>query len=200
MNRLQTVHNTAGTPAYTQYVGYYGCWAYDSFGNRAAEIYQTASCPSPETSVPVAGNQITYNGSNQVLSVNQSGMPVNLSGSFYYDAAGNVTNDIANQYLYDGEGRLCAVETTATGGPAYTEYVYDAEGTRVAKAGMGSLACWTPNSSTFTPTASYALGLGGEQVAELNGSGGWVHTNIYTGKLLATYNGSTTYFDLNDWL
>jgi hypothetical protein len=35
-----------------------------------------------------------------------------------YDAAGNVLNDGVNQYLYDGEGRICAVKSdTAIGLP-----------------------------------------------------------------------------------
>ncbi len=48
------------------------------------------------------------------------------------------------------------------------------------------------------------LGLGGEQVSELNVSGPtstWAHTNIFAGgKLLATYHDSDTYFILTDWL
>ena len=74
----------------------------------------------------MAGNQVTYNGSNQVLTVNQSGSPVNLSDSFTYDAAGNAVNDIANQYLYDGEGRLCAVKNEPVPNTyTLTQYVYD---------------------------------------------------------------------------
>jgi RHS repeat-associated protein len=50
-------------------------------------------------------------------------------------------------------------------------------------------------------TKSYVLGLGGEQVSEINGSGAWQHTNIYAGgKLIASYHDSQTYFDLDDWL
>ncbi len=48
------------------------------------------------------------------------------------------------------------------------------------------------------------LGPGGEQVTEYAVSGGtstWVHTNVFAaGQLLATYNGTDTYFALNDWL
>jgi hypothetical protein len=45
------------------YTSQSGCWAYDSFGNRTAESWQTAACPTPETSVPATAS---YNGSNQV--------------------------------------------------------------------------------------------------------------------------------------
>jgi RHS repeat-associated protein len=116
-----------------------------------------------------------------------------------------VTNDGVNRYLYDIEGRLCAVQNLTVG--TITQYVYDAEGTRVAK---GSLSAWpsacnAPTAANgFTLTGSYVLGLGGEQVTELAVSGAtstWVHTNIFAaGKLLATYHDSDTYFALTDWL
>jgi RHS repeat-associated protein len=203
LNRLQTAFS-ATTNSSSQYGGKYGCWAYDPFGNRTAEYYQTAPCPTPETSVPTTADKITYNTNNQVVSVNQAGPPTNLSGSFQYDQAGDVLNDGINKYLYDAEGRICAVQNLTT--LAATGYVYGADGTRVA-AGTLSIwpaACVAPSSSTFTLTKSYVLGLGGEQVSEINGSGAWQHTNIYAGgKLIATYNGigaPGTYFDLNDWL
>jgi YD repeat-containing protein len=41
-----------------------------------------------------------------------------------------MTNDGVNQYLYDAEGRVCAVFSGLGG---YTQYIYDAEGNRVAK-------------------------------------------------------------------
>lgn len=47
-----------------------------------------------------------------------------------YDAAGDVTNDGSNQYLYDGAGRICAVKNSAG---VMTQYIYDGEGNRVAK-------------------------------------------------------------------
>jgi RHS repeat-associated protein len=51
------------------------------------------------------------------------------------------------------------------------------------------------------------LGLGGEQVSELNGSGGWKHSNVFAGgRLLASYEGPAGtasagyHFHLTDWL
>lgn len=82
-----------------------------------------------------------------------------------------------------------------------------AEGNRVAR---GTPAGWPASGSTcsaptsangFALTNSYVLGPGGEQFAEANGAGNWMHTNIFAeGKLLATYGGSDTYFALTDWL
>jgi hypothetical protein len=52
LNRLVSGHNTATTPASIQYANMYGCWAYDSFGNRTANdpLWATA-CPAQESSL-----------------------------------------------------------------------------------------------------------------------------------------------------
>jgi len=118
--------------------------------------------------------------------------------------AGNVTNDNLYHYLYDAEGRLCAVQDLT--GDAVTAYVYDAEGRRVAKGTLSSwpTACVSPTSHNFTLTTSWVLGLNGEQVSEIAVSGSantWQHTNVFAGGgLLATYHDTNTYIELNDWL
>jgi RHS repeat-associated protein len=105
-----------------------------------------------------------------------------------YDADGNLLNDGRNSYAYDAEGRII----TLNGAPTY---VYDAEGIRVAKYSGGTIS------------ASYLIGLGGDQVTEFNNTGAWVHSNVWAGgKLLATYEGTagphpnTWHFHLTDWL
>jgi RHS repeat-associated protein len=149
---------------------------------------QTAACPTPETSVPAT---VTYSATNQVTFVSGS-LPLGLS----YDGAGNVTSDGLNYYAYDGEGRLCAVENTLV--DSYTQYVYDAGGTRVAKGASASLTCGAPGSN-FSLTNQYLVGLGGEQVTELDGSDDWLHTNVWAGgRLLATYDGFGIHFPLTD--
>ncbi|MHB1938946.1 MAG: RHS repeat-associated core domain-containing protein [Acidobacteriaceae bacterium] len=159
------------------------------YGNRTAESYQTSACASPVT--PTA----SYNALNQVTwtSVNSA-----VNG-FQYDGAGNVLNDNANAYLYDTEGRLCAVEEL-TSPSSMTGYLYDAEGNRVGKGTISSFNCDAATNG-FHITSSYVLGLDGEQFAELDGGGNWLHTNVFAGgKLLATYSGADTYFPLTDWL
>jgi RHS repeat-associated protein len=130
---------------------------------------------------------------NQVASVNGG-------AGLVYDAAGDVTQDPLNSYLYDAEGRLCAAKTA---GPSYTGYIYDASGIRVAKGSLTSFSC-NFAANGFTPTASYVLGPGGEQVTEYAVSAGtstWVHTNAFSGgKIQATYHDTGTYFYLGDWL
>jgi RHS repeat-associated protein len=118
-----------------------------------------------------------------------------------YDQAGDVTIDVGagNQYLYDGDGRICAVASpNPLGGTTLTGYLYDAGGTRVAK---GNIAEWSCDPATSgltgsTTTNDYILGLSGEQFTEMgvdaNHSLVWQHTNVWAGgKLLATYDGAT---------
>ena len=126
-----------------------------------------------------------------------------------------MTYDGLNSYLYDGvpvdrssstgrdaEGRICAVKNSVG---SITGYVYDAAGIRVAKGALAHFTCDfnsadTYNSTTntgfngFAVNTSWALGQGGEHVAEFSVSGStstWKHSNVYAGKLLGTYNGNT---------
>jgi RHS repeat-associated protein len=133
----------------------------------------------------------------------------NPSCGVAYDASGDVTNDGNNQYLYDGEGRICAVASTPMPGmTAMTGYLYDADGTRVAKGTISKWSC-DPTANGFTTTNDYILGPGGEQVTEM-GMGGtqngstttgltWQHTNVWAaGKLLGTYDNDGLHFYLDD--
>ncbi len=130
-----------------------------------------------------------------------------------------------NPYLYDGapvdrsssmgrdaEGRICAVQNLLGGGPM-TQYLYDAEGTRVAK---GTITNWSAGCNTatngFIMTTSYILGPGNEQLTELAWSGGVpkpAHSNVFAaGQVAASYSNSDPddepsgilYFQLTDWL
>jgi RHS repeat-associated protein len=108
-----------------------------------------------------------------------------------------VTYDGSNSYLYDAEGRICAVKNSAG---AMTGYIYDAAGTRVARGSLGTFSC-NFSSNGYATTTSWVLDLAGEQVTEYSVSSGWVHTNAFEGgKLLATYRDTRTYFAFNDWL
>jgi RHS repeat-associated protein len=136
-----------------------------------------------------------------------------LAAGFQYDSAGDVTYDTSkgNSYLYDGEGRICAVKSEPSPGTyTMTAYVYDAEGNRVAK---GVISSWPtnglcPNIATagvFTPTNSYVLGPSNEQLTETGSDGQgnmvWSHTNVFAaGSLIGTYDKDGLHFYLNDWL
>ena len=179
------------------------CWTYDSFGNRTGEGEMTSNtaCPNPITGANHS-SWATYSTANQ-LTANS------IVASFVYDDAGNITNDGINKYIYDLDGRICAVTTVASGG-AMTQYVYDSEGRRVAK---GTITTWpaagqvcaAPTSASgFTATAMYLRGEHGDQDTELNGSGTWQHTNVFAaGGLTATYDTgthATLTFNFSDWL
>jgi RHS repeat-associated protein len=98
-------------------------------------------------------------------------------------------------YSYDGEGRICAVQTYPfTGGVAAYGYLYDADGTRVAKGTITTssnpltqpLSC-DPASNGFQITENYVLGPSGEELTMLDGNNNWLRTNLYAGgRLLAT--------------
>jgi len=184
----------------------YWCWNYDSFGNRTQEAsstaaFQNASCT---TTGSVTNNWTSYNANNQI-----TGTPKSIAG-LLYDGAGDVTYDGTNSYLYDAEGRVCATGNAPfSGGFVMYQYIYDADGHRVAKGtnqpavvnGQPTLTC---NLSGITLTNSYVLGQGGEQVTEMTVTGGqssWAHTNVYAGRmLLATYDPVGLHFQVTDWL
>ena len=120
-----------------------------------------------------------------------------------------MTAELINTYLYDAEGRICAVySSTDYIYVCYrlTGYVYDAAGNRVAK---GSISTWSCDMTTngFTPEEGYVVGPAGEQLSEMkwvnNGWSRWEHTNVYAGgKLIGTYDGNasapTLHFHIDD--
>ena len=166
MNRL-----TSGTASAGVDVGLVLGWTYDRYGNRWAQNVTgtgNASAVSP---------QLSFTGNN------------NRIDGWLYDAACNLLYDYIHHYTYDAENRVATLDGVPT-------YLYDAEGTRVAKYGSGGAL-----------TASYVLGLGGEQVSEVNGAGVWAHSNVFVGgRLMATYEGPGGtahlgyHYHLTDWL
>lgn len=180
VNRLTGVAYSPGDGS-TQYL----CWGYDSFGNRKYQTMPTAACSSS------APQLLFYDAGNHLAGLT-------------YDASGNVTNDGTNQYLYDAEGRVCAMKNPGNG--VMMQYIYDADGERLAKGAITSWSCDT-SSNGFVERSGYVLGPNGEQVTEVDGQGNWVHTNVFAaGKLIATYqpNGQDgqplVHFQLSDWL
>jgi len=176
-------------------------WNHDAFGNRLAETQGG----SPAVAMPTSSSA-SYNANNQLLSSS-----LNLGSALVYDAAGDVTNDGTNLYLYDAEGRICAVNSTNNLASSYrglTGYVYDAAGIRVAKGPLTRFTCdFNPaNSATyngFAANTSWVLGQGQEQVGEWKLVGStwtWQHSNVSAGKLLGTYDTKGLHFYFNDWL
>jgi len=174
------------------------CWVYDSFGNRTYELVNPSSCPSPGTTPSSWTPRLAYASSpNRVTGID--------GNTIQYDAAGNVTQDLNNKYVYDQEGRLCAVQNILAG--TATQYVYDAEGTRVAK---GSIASWpAAGNPCAAPTAANGFSASYAWLKSANGgqdtqiqlglsNPNYSNTNVYlNGSLLATYSFSTGYLDNN---
>ena len=67
---------------------------YDAFGNRNVEYY-------------------TYNGTQTQPSPYLNFYNSNRASGFSYDNAGNLLSDGSNNYLYDAENRICAVQQLA---------------------------------------------------------------------------------------
>jgi RHS repeat-associated protein len=85
-----------------------------------------------------------------------------------------------------------------SGGTSMTEYIYDAEGHRVAKGSITSFNCNT-GANGFVAEVQEVIGPGGQAVTETDGSGNWQHTNVYAGSLLlATYDAQGLHFYLAD--
>jgi RHS repeat-associated protein len=210
LNRLATATTNYQQP-YQLFAGY--CWSYDDFGNRQQEVKSTSAFSTtaggPATCEPANPAPYQYNTNNQV-----SSGPTVLS----YDQAGNVTIDASgNRYLYDAEGRICAISNGAVDGmTVMTGYIYDGEGQRVAKGPITSWSCnpATNGFSAVTGETDSILNQADQQITEMVSEPGgtmvWSHTNVWAGsQLLGTYSAVTDangtadgdlHFYLNDWL
>ena len=164
-------------------------WSYDSFGNRISQ--QESSSSGALLGMETA----SYNGANQITTTNARG----VAWTPGYDGAGNLTSDGVNTYLYDAEGRICAMKSSAMPSMSLmTGYLYDANGARVAKGTITTMSC-DPTKNGFQFTKSYVLGPGGEELTTLDGSNTWLRTNVYVGgKLMATYDQAGLHFHLSD--
>jgi RHS repeat-associated protein len=202
LNRLATGNATTG-----DYDGQYACWNYDSFGNRQQQVLSSVAflsgsggasgCQPPATAY-ISTDLATYTSSNQIAETNAPG----VSAAPGYDAAGNITSDGVRSYLYDAEGRICAVAyTPIAGGTSYYGYEYDAEGNRVAKGTITTTtSTWScdPSANGLSYTESYVLSPSGQQLTTLDGNGHWQRTNVYASDLLATYDTTNLHFHLSD--
>ena len=206
------------------------CWGYDSFGNRTSAVMSNHAITGDGAHcTPQDPNNATWMGSNVVYTAaNQIDHPVDpVTGAakispVAYDASGSgdtVQSGLDGvkpvSYLYDGEDRVCAVllPPAVPGLPSQMfQYLYDAEGNRVAKGTITQWNCDTDsdtNGNGFTLTNEYVLDTGGEQISELGPNGAWMHTNAYAGGQIvatldaannASYANPATHYQFSDWL
>jgi RHS repeat-associated protein len=202
LNRLTAAQVTDGADQ-----GWQLNWTYDPFGNRTHENFGGTSTGQNPTPIP-ASSALTYTASNKIQSAVLGYPPA-------YDAAGNITCDgydkdfdrcYGNQYLYDAEGRICAVQTSID---TKIGYLYNADGVRVAKGTISSMSC---NPGTFTTTATYILSPDNQQMTEVawnSGTPSPAHTNVWAGgQLTATLSAppqnpsgtAVLNYHLTDWL
>jgi RHS repeat-associated protein len=178
------------------------CWSYDAFGNRLQQIGsdQAIAGGGGAACQQQAGANIGYTAWADYSANNQFTQTSQAQGGVQYDASGDIVADGSNQYLYNADGQICAVHNMT----GMTEYIYDAEGRRVAEGGISSWSCDTATNG-FTVTADYVRDQAGNQLSEFApGQGGtmvWQHTNVYAnGELIATEDNTEAHFYLNDWL
>ena len=159
VDRLVTAQNTA-TGIATQYANVYGCWQYDSYGNRTSESMSTTACGSSPPLASWAGYNYTTANNNRIQTSSWATAGVS------YDASGNTLNDGRNHYWYDGEGQLCAVQTIGGG---IVQYIYDAEGARIAEGNLSS----APGSATAVcaPPAASGSTLTDTSIARIRDKG-----------------------------
>ena len=190
----------------------YGCWSYDSFGNRTVEAWSSGNSfgngcqPAGSSSYYHADllyfgdstNRITGGGS-QVGSAPVVNWPTPTTST--YDSDGNFIHDlnpaVDNSYIYNAQGQICA-EIVAGG---MIGYLYNAEGIRVAKGPITSMSC-DPAANGFLGNISqatlYVIGPAGSELTEYgNGGTTWTHTNVAG---IATYDASEVHFHIYDWL
>ncbi len=108
-----------------------------------------------------------------------------------------------NRYLYDPEGRICAVQGAPVAGVTpMMGYLYDAEGNRIAKGTITTWGSCDPAANGFQLTETYVLDQSGEESSQLstqNGTTTWERSNVYgAGRLLATYDAAGLHFHLSD--
>jgi RHS repeat-associated protein len=180
----------------------YGCWSYDSFGNRTEQATSNQAI-QPYGCQPASGASSFYattmqftDGTNRITgrgTITPSGtQSVAAPG---YDSAGNLIRDQSYGYVYDGQGQMCAAHTAQ----GMVGYIYDAEGNRVAKGTITAMNC-DPTANGFALTTLYELGPNGQPMTEVD-NGAWSHTDVYAGGLqVATYDGNGVHFQLHDWL
>src|SRR5712692_6467485 len=93
--------------------------------------------------------------------------------------AGNLTNDLAQSYTYDATGQ----QATASASGYFLQQGYDGDGLRAQK---------TENVATTYYLRSSVLG--GQVVAEVDGSGGWQRGYVYAGGDLLAVQQSGVYW------
>ncbi|MEQ1606557.1 MAG: hypothetical protein ABL999_16985 [Pyrinomonadaceae bacterium] len=125
-------------------------FTYDNLNRLATAQEQSGSSWTQTNGYDRYGNRTVTAGSGTALSFNASNNRITTSG-YTYDAAGNLTADPSHSYTYDAENKILNLDSV-------TAYAYDDEGKRVRK--------------YVGENTRFVYGIGGELLAEYNGSTG----------------------------
>jgi RHS repeat-associated protein len=167
--------------------------AYDHFGNRNVEYFTNGSNPATQPSP-----YLNFTAGN------------NRAENQQYDFAGHLLSDGTNNYRYDAEGRLCAVQQIFSGG--LIGFFYAPDGPRLGKqVKLTNFSCDVTKNGMLTAdglvlSAFYIFGSQGEKLGEMDQNFVLNQFNVFwEGKLLGSYSGTTYdqanwHYALNDWL
>src|SRR6266571_1455696 len=124
------------------------------------------------------GGEVQGGGAGQTSYINYyySG---NRRNDHTYDAAGNVINDVGQNFSYDVTG-----QQTYAGYSGYSLYqYYDGDGLRGIKNDNGTITYYLRSTV-----------LGGQGIAEMNSGGGWMRGYVYSGSSLLAVQQSGVYW------
>ena len=125
-------------------------FTYDNLNRLATSQEQSGSSWTQTNGYDRYGNRTVTAGSGTALSFSSTTNRITTSG-YSYDAAGNLTADPSHAYTYDAENKILKLDTVLA-------YAYDGEGKRVRK--------------YVGENTRFVYGIGGELLAEYNGSTG----------------------------
>src|ERR1051325_9783452 len=157
---VQSLTYAGGGLSYTQNFGY------DSLNRLTTANENSGASWSQTNGYDQYGNRwIHYGGVVANLAFSTSNNRITTAG-FSYDANGNLTNDTIHPYTFDAENQIKTVD-------AVNAYTYDGEGQRVRK--------------FVGENARFVYGLGGQLIAEFDGSTGNLKKEyLYGGATLIT--------------
>ncbi|MFJ8080127.1 RHS repeat-associated core domain-containing protein [Streptomyces sp. NPDC096205] len=159
---------------------YWHSYTYDETGNRKTETLHNGGGDTTRSYVhPPAGGPQPHT----LTEVNEAGPSGTSKTSYIYDKTGNTTDrmigDTTQTLEWDAEGHVTKVTQPVEGKPAeVTEYVYDADGSRLIARGpnettlyLGNTEIVLPKDATTTKATRYIdLGSGNQAVQANDGS------------------------------
>lgn len=144
---------TGGGTSFTQ------DFTYDTLNRLSTSQEQSGSSWTQTNGYDRYGNRTVTAGTGTALTFNAANNRITTSG-YTYDSAGNVIVDPSHSYTFDAENKILKLDTVLA-------YAYDGEGKRVRK--------------FVGENTRFVYGIGGELLAEYNGSTGAITKEYING-------------------